>query len=423
VDTDSASKVGARMVIREANIMGPRRRAAIVPALVVFITVLLSFVALTVDMGYIHAAATELRNAVDSSALAGASGLPKSQGVVYHRATTFGGLNLVAGNPVMPEELGIVLGNWDNRARLFTPGSSGSYIPNAVEVSGHRADIDLFFARVMGINKANVAKDAVALLGAGFCAGLWGLELVTVDGDIVTDSYDSTEGLYGVGNIYQNGDVCSCRDIISNGGIEIRGDAMHGRGYNFIPAGTSYTVSGIIGPHDALAPVEAPDFEAAAYNNDNANIGLTTKGNDPFAGNPWNLYVTGNDSLTLAGGTYFFTSVTIDGQAKVTVTGPTEMYLVGPGLFTGGGIINTTQHPPNLVIYSDGHLVNLTGNASFYGGLMAPDSLVILEGTGDYYGMILARHLDIDGDAVIHVDEHLVRSVFGINPTAPILVR
>ncbi len=411
------------MVAREREIIGPRRRAAIVPALVVFITVLLSFVALTVDMGYIHAAATELRNAVDSSALAGASGLPKSQGVVYHRATVYGGLNLVTGEPVKPDELGIVLGNWDNLTRVFTPGMSGVYVPNAVEVSGRRPDIDLFFARVMGIYRANVAKDAVALLGAGYCAGVWGLELVTADGDIITDSYDSTEGFYGVGNIYQNGDVCSCKDILTNGGIEIRGDAMYGRGYNFIPSGTSYTVSGIIGPHDAIAPVEQPDFDAVAYDNDNATIGLTAKGNDPFAGNPWNLYVTGNDSLTLPGGKYFCTSLTIDGQAKVFVTAPTEIYLVGPGLFTGGGIINTTEHPPNLIIYSDGHLVNLSGNAGFYGGLMAPDSQVILEGTGDYYGVMLARHLDIDGDSTIHVDENLVRSVFGINTIAPILVR
>lgn len=203
----------------------------------------------------------------------------------------------------------------------------------------------------------------------------------------------------------------------------IRGDALYGEGYSFIPYGTSYEVTGVIDDHYCDTPSFDVNFEDAAVNNDNATIGLTARGNDPFLGSPGDLYVTGNDHLTLAGGTYYFTSAMLDGQAYLEILGPTTIYVTGPATFTGGGIINNTQDPKDLVIYANGDTVNLSGNSAFYGGVVAPQSLVILEGTTDFFGTILGRILDIDGDATIHVDESLVFELFGIEAVAPVLVQ
>ena len=52
-----------------------RRRAVVVPFVAILMTVLLAFVALTVDIGYVCETATEMQMAVDASALAGASAL------------------------------------------------------------------------------------------------------------------------------------------------------------------------------------------------------------------------------------------------------------------------------------------------------------------------------------------------------------
>lgn len=401
-----------------------RRRGAVAPAVAVMLVVLLGFVALAVDSGYIFVSRAEMQHAIDSAALAGAAKLPGPDPAVIERARVFAGHNIVASASVAPRELDVFIGNWDGRGRRFVPRVPGDPAePNAVFAIGTRLGLGLWFAPALGITSASVRKAAVAVAGAGRCAGVWGLDGITADGNIVTDSYDSNLGPYGPGNIRRNGDVCSCRDIVANGGISIYGDAMYGEGYAFIPEGTSYTVWGIIDDHACGPPPIEPDFAGAAANNDNATIGLTARRRTPFPGGPWHLYVTGSDSLTLNGGTYYFHSVMLDGQATLRITGPTEIYVAGPGVFTGGGVVNVSRDPKDLVIYSSGPTLNLSGTAGFYGGVVAPNTDVLLEGTGDYYGTILARTLDIDGDAVIHVDESLVFELYGLRSVAPILVK
>jgi hypothetical protein len=401
------------------------RRAGVVPFVAVALVMLLSFVALAVDSGLIFCATGEMQRAADSSALAGATGLMQGGSVVRHRSIESAGRNPVIGAGVAAQELNIVIGNWSGADHVFTPTPDegvDDILPNAVHVTGDRPNIGLFFAPIMGTMATHVRRDAIAVSGGGNCAGVWGLEGVTSDGDILTDSYDSYAGRYGPGNMRPHGDICSCRDIVVNGSGNIHGDALYGDGYAFVPFGTSYEVTGVIDDHYCDLPSFSADFDGAALTNDNATIGRTFRGRDPFNGSPWDLYVTGTDHLTLTGGTYYFTSAMLDGQAYLEILGPTTIYVTGPATFTGGGIINRTQDPKDLVIYCSGDTVNLSGNAAFYGGVVAPQSLVVLEGTGDYYGTILGRILDIDGDATIHVDESLVFELFGIEAIAPVLV-
>src|SRR3954469_14031070 len=53
----------------------PRRRGAILPALVVSLVALLGFVALAIDIGMIAVARTQSQNAADAAAMAGARSL------------------------------------------------------------------------------------------------------------------------------------------------------------------------------------------------------------------------------------------------------------------------------------------------------------------------------------------------------------
>jgi hypothetical protein len=219
-----------------------------------------------------------------------------------------------------------------------------------------------------------------------------------------------------------NGDICSCSDIIFNGGVQIRGDAMYGYDDQLIPYGKSFEVWGHIGPHSLDVEVPFIDMVAVAAANDNALIPLTARGRSPFMGSGPNLYVTGNDNLTLPGGRFYLTSVVLDGQAFINVTAHTEIYLNGSGLFTGGGIINITGDPKNLVIYSTGSLLQFAGGSAFYGAIVAPRADIVMEGTSEVYGTLLGRTLDFDGNATIHIDEGLVQDIYGIGPIAPILV-
>jgi hypothetical protein len=403
---------------------GQCRRATVAPLVAVMLVVLLGFASLAVDVGYIYGARGEMQRTADASALAGASALLLDSASVHDRAIGTAVQNSIYQDSMTPDELNVLIGHWGSHSQVFTESSVDDPVtPNAVHVTGTRQNMPLFFASLFGFNETDIQKEAIALLGSGRCAGVWGLEGITADGSIVTDSYDSSEGSYGSGSIHPNGDICSCQDIDVFGGIEIHGDAMYGDGFGFYPSGSSYEVWGVVDDHRCGVPSFDADYDGAAVDNDNATIGLTENGRDPFLGSPWDLYIEGNDSLTLAGGTYYFTSAMLAGQAFVNITGPTTIFVTGPADFGGGGLFNASQEPSDLVIYCSGPTVRLRGGSGFYGALVAPDSDVHLEGTGDYYGTLLARTLDMDGDAVIHVDETLVSYLFGIDPEAPVLVK
>lgn len=422
VDPGRARKRGAS--VYEAAFRKNRRRGAVGATFALCLIVILGFAALAIDAGYTYVCRAQMQQSVDASALAGASGLWRNDGTAIVRAHRYAAENKMAGLPVVPDELGIAIGNWSGVRREFTPvTSSGMTTPNAIRVRGTRLDVPLNFGPAIGVPSTDIAKGATAIAGGGTCAGVWGLEGITADGDLISDSYDSRIGAYGPGNIYPNGDICSCSDIIFNGGVEIRGDAMYGYDHRFVPSGKSYEVWGMVGPHNLNVPVPWIDMAGASATNDNATMPRTVRGRDPFGGSQWDLYVTGNDSLTLPGGKYYLTSALIDGRAFITVTGPTEFYLSGDGTFTGGGIVNASKDPKNLVIYSTGSTLTLTGSSGFYGGVVAPNADIQMYGTTNVYGTVLGRVLDFDGDARIHVDEAMVRDLYGVNPVAPVLVQ
>jgi hypothetical protein len=400
-----------------------RHRGVVVVQVVVLVIVLLGCAALSVDVGFIYNSRGEMQIAVDSSALAGASVLKRGSGTAKSLATEYAAKNAVAGANVRSGELAITVGNWDGVSGTFYPSSeTDATTPNAIRVVGERPDIPLYFASSLGVDSATVAKGATAVQGGAHCLGIWGLEGVSGEGDITTNSYDIRLGGYAVGNIHANGDICSCSDITLDGGVQIHGDAIYGDGNSLTISGTSYEIWGVVGDQNCTFTAPTFDMVEAQINNDNATIGLTARGRDPFGGSPWDLVLSGNDSLTLAPGKYYFTSVLISGQATLTVTGPTEIYISGSAYFTGGGIINVTKVPGNLVITIAGPEATIDGTAGFYGAVIAPATDIILAGTSTYYGVMMGRTLDFDGTTNIHVEESLVADLFGLESVAPVLV-
>ncbi len=400
-----------------------RRLGGVAPLVAISLVMLLGFVVLAVDGGYIYVSRAQMQRAVDASALAGASALPQGEGLATAHALDAAARNAVGGTPVSAQEATVIIGNWVGTERAFYPASEDDEKwPNAVRVIGARPDVPLFFARIMGESTTDVVKDATALTGGAHCLGVWGLEGVTGQGTIVTDSYDAGRGPYGPENINQKGDVCSCRDIDLGGDVIINGDVMWGEGYSLSISGTSYVISGDRREQRCGEFVPPFDMEGAELNNDNATIGLTDAGRSPFKKNSLDLTILEDDNLTLDGGRYYFTSVTMIGQATLTIAGPTEIYVSGSAKFTGGGVTNLSEDPADLLIYSTGRTMDLSGTAGFYGAVIAPTTDIDLLGTGDFYGTILGQTITVVGTALIHVDERLVFSLFDIEVDAPILV-
>lgn len=414
-----------------------RRRAAVAPFVAVLMTVLLAFAALTVDIGYVCETATEMQMAVDASALAGASALLDGATSPVTRAIGFATQNIVAGSLLDAGEVTVTLGNWNGVSRSFVPlDGTETRSPNAVRVLGERTGLPLHFASIVGVGDTAVGRSAVALVGSGGCSGIWALSGISGAGDLMTDSYDSRDGAYGGANIHPNGDICSNTDINLSGSVEIYGDVMYGTGYSLTTSGNAYDVWGVVASQ--CCPPVTPDFggdmATAATTNDNSTIGIDECNNGPYGdpADPWNVTVDGGCRELILGNpdgvtpsTYYFDSISIAGNGPaINVVGPTTIYIDG-GIadFGGGGIVNVSEDPTDLVIYTTGPEVRFRGDSDFYGAVVAPNADIILEGTTNFYGALLGQTVDIRGNSGIHIDEALIESVFGSESVATSLVQ
>lgn len=106
------------------------------------------FAALSIDTGVILTADHQLQNAVDAAALAGASGLLINQSTATNRAVTVSALNSCINQPV-----------------TLNAGNVSYPTANRIRVQATR-QINLFMARALGVNTANINALAMAELGA-----------------------------------------------------------------------------------------------------------------------------------------------------------------------------------------------------------------------------------------------------------------
>ncbi len=141
-----------------ARLRNERRGAFIVltALLLVFVFVMLSF---AIDLGYIAVVQTELQNAADSAALAGAAATTEGTSSALAEANKFIGLNVAGGRAIDETEATVRFGRWDTTTRAFTETSLD---PSAIEVILNRQNQGLFFARVIGTNAFDAQARAIA---------------------------------------------------------------------------------------------------------------------------------------------------------------------------------------------------------------------------------------------------------------------
>jgi hypothetical protein len=144
----------------------------------IVILVLIGFVGLALDWGYVFWVANGLQTAADSAALAGAQKLKSSQVAARSAAVRLAGKNL-AGPTTVPIDRNdsnnangdVVIGKYDRATHTFTPSTdpdprTGA---NAVRVLARRnqgsrgGPLPLFFGPIFGKKTANVARFAVAV--------------------------------------------------------------------------------------------------------------------------------------------------------------------------------------------------------------------------------------------------------------------
>jgi Flp pilus assembly protein TadG len=156
------------------------RRGTILVLTAVLMIVLLGFVALTVDNGFIQLTRTQLQSAADAAALSGAMELNASDDPALVRANASreivttaamyraGDQSSVTINPATDVTFGRLAWNGTSQSYKITWGNDA--VPynvvkvRALRISGADGDnrLPLFFAPVLGSNKADVGAEAIA---------------------------------------------------------------------------------------------------------------------------------------------------------------------------------------------------------------------------------------------------------------------
>ncbi len=166
------------------------RRAAIAVLVAILMVPFLAMVAFSVDMGYILRTKTELQNAADAAALAGAAKMvePSFNGLMNQNtvagtmitnarseAQKFAGLSSAGNKTLTLPGADVVIGYMaspGNQQSTLSAWSAGTPPPNSIQVLMRRdatanTPVNLFFARVLGISSWSGTASATASYMAG----------------------------------------------------------------------------------------------------------------------------------------------------------------------------------------------------------------------------------------------------------------
>jgi hypothetical protein len=374
---------------------------------------MLSFIALSVDVGYMYAVKTRLQAAADAGACAGAIALADGDmdAEAIAAAIQFTEENRAYDSEFSLQAEDVELGVWDEATATFTAvPADDEGNPNAVRVYCRRTsargnEVGLFFAKIMGNDYADITATATARFINTKCGIIVGLSGVTLAGGTYADSYQSDDGPYFPGTALQNGNVCSNGDIMIAQTAYIDGDAHPGAEGSFLDYSTG-DASGSTTQLTTELSYPDPDMSEAAASNNNANIPLSDNGVNPY--NAFGQLVLGGvDHVDLPPGTYYFTQISLTGGATIGVSGETLIFVDGNVIMSGASILNDTAIPQNLQIYCSGTSFTMSGTAAFYGVVYAPRATVGRSGTTDFYGSIIANQLTSSGYGGIHADDSL----------------
>ncbi|MEK6299301.1 MAG: PilX N-terminal domain-containing pilus assembly protein [Acidobacteriota bacterium] len=340
-------------------------------------------------------------------------------------------------------------------------------------------------ARVHRIEGIRTVDSTTQVINAS--PGVVARGMVAVNANTVTiDSYKSSKGQYGITlpagtytgqigayNKGSRGDVRTNDETINGvvGFINISNGVVTGGGYStFAPPGAGqqdpifidpakvvYTASPSV-PFDAshkfysqppltfttIDPI--PPVAAGAQ-----NYSYSTNANGTLPAGNYNNISVSKGQFTVPPGTYGTLSLSSQGTLVLGVPGQTTTYNfqgfnsgaqtniiyrgpvvinVNTSLDIGGqGATSDLATPASAIHWNfrggNGEVVSVGGGGNTLGVFYAPNNALIYKGTGDFYGAIAAKNVDVNGTAKLHIDEDAllpVTTTIQVVTTATIVV-
>lgn len=303
---------------------------------------------------------------------------------------------------------------------------STGYVPNSTSASKAQAQVKV-------ILKGSLFNTAL------FGGGTTGTTLDIGQGSVV-DSYDSSQGAYGGGNVGTKAEIGSNADITLKSNVTVKCSAIAG---GTITKQSGASVTGVETPSAFSNPVTLPAVVIPSGSGSNVNVPPTTT---LTPGSYGRLNVAANKIITLSPGIYYFykdsdnVSIKMEQSATLMINpaGQVKIYVNGKLDVKQDARINVNADgspglPTNLLIYSsfsgsDG--VSFDKDLKFSGAIYAPNTSIMvkkLEGsdaTLGIYGSLIGRTVNLEKDQKIHFDAALLKlapcdTAPGSNPPCP----
>lgn len=405
-----------------------RRRGSALLVAIILITVLM-----TVSLGYLRMATTELRmadhgfmqHALLNLAEAGADEAAWS---LIHDDWT--GWTRV-GNTMVRREMGFDLGNkrtamyitfvydYQGAPVIFTEGRSFNDRGKAM-VKQVRMELSRRSVMANGMT----AKESIRFVG----------------GNAYIDSYNSQNGGYNyLTNSADGGSAGSLSvavDAVDIGNAAIRGYIATGGAAPILGSnGTVYGDDTVFNDGERIDwsrvatdfYADLPDVEmptrftvtatSLALSGGTTTIGTTGTSNFPEVYDLDSLDIASGQTLQITGDVVFMTSGDSDikGTLEIIPGGKVRWYSAGSITVGGKGVANTTNVPENLAIYGTSSTAGETaftmhGNGAVTAAIYAPNTDVSLQGggsSGALFGGVVANEISVNGNYSFHYDEGL----------------
>jgi Flp pilus assembly protein TadG len=370
-------------------IVTAQRKGLTIIYMAVILAVLVGMVSLAVDYGRVQLAKTELRRGADAAARYGARFILMGQSAAFSAAAQAAADNLVDSSPLVLQSSDVTVGYWNSATRAFTANGTPR---NAIRVSAERSSargnaVSLYFGSIVGRSNFDVSAYSIVV---AYPSSFVGLNGISFKNNAFIGSYNSSI-------------TTNPTQATANANAFVGTNGYLGEQNNGVLKGTA-----ILGPAGSIDPLMIVTGGTIKLANP---IPTPTEPAWTPTGNPGSIPAiwTCNTATTLPGGTYWFTSLTIN--ANLNFTGPATVYVNGNIIHGGYALTAYNSIPANLKIYQIG--ANRTFEAtsgssgSITASIVAPRSDFISKNNLKFCGDCIFNSMDSMNNAEFFYDEAL----------------
>ena len=353
----------------------------------VMIPALIAIASLAVDFGRVELAKTEMRGAVDAAARAACAYIPSDLTSARAAAITAASRNTVDGVSLELRTQDVVFGRWDTSTKTFDAASSS---PNAVRISAYRTagrsnPIPLPIASAIGVAAKDVSMSQITMAIPSTGQAIVGLNSIEAKNNLFVSSYNSSvttspsqSSHNGAGGMSSNG------QIKGKNGNELWGQATLG------PSGSISNVNVSGGIVNSTTDVPTPSSPAWSPGTNPGGVSQT---------------FSSSGTSTLAGGTYWFTSMDVSGT--LSFSGPAILYVKGDADINGT-MRAYNSVPSNLKIYIVGNYAfgnTKNNNTDITADIEGPAASFYVKNNLTFRGRMVFDTIEFKNNAELYYDE------------------